>query len=318
MRSEDGGHTWQSDPAFGEGQRLQAIAWAPSDAKIAYASRGRGLLRSDDGGDRIWAATLLPDTTQVSDIQVSAQDPNAVFLLSDGRVLFSADGGQAWGVLSLPVDVSAQVLALSHQQANVMYVLSGNSLYRSEDAGESWTSRTDELPYASDLLVDSLDDQHLLALTNNGALVSHDGGVIWKPSASAVGSGQLQAAIVDPLNPSVAFAHDGRQMVASLSAGDAWYAIGQPIAAGIADVVITGDEPRSLLVMASGSALWRYSSARCPCYPHPLAYRDTDGHPHASVDAHAHADAAATTCRSSGRYPSDLGAAAAAEHVERR
>lgn len=267
-RSGDGGLTWQPAPGLVEGRNMSAFAWSPVDPQVAYASYGQGLLRSQDGG-QTWDETLLPGATSVQALRLSPTDPNLLYVLSDGRVLVSGDGGNAWGVLALPPDVHVTDLALSVQDADVLAAASEHAIYLSSDGGQSWSTQVDDLWTIGQLLVDPVDQQHLLALVNGAPLVSHDSGENWQASAGPLDNGRLQAIMIDARNPSLAVAHDGQRFYASLSAGDAWYAVAEAAPGGIAQIVLVGDEPRTLLARSGGGALWRYSFRGAPATPSP-------------------------------------------------
>lgn len=268
QRSEDAGRSWQPLGGVAESTQLDVLVWASSDPNIAYASRGRGLLRSRDSG-QTWDETPLPDTTPVQALRISPTDPNSLYVLSDGRALVSNDGGSAWGVLPLPTDVYVRDLALSSQDANVLFASDRGVVYLSQDAGQSWTVQGDRLPTVSRILVDPLDQQRLLALASGNLLVSRDSGQTWQPGAGLPDRGRLQAVEFDARNPSLVFAHDDQRVYASLSGGDAWYAIGEPIPGGVAQLVATGQDPRSLLARTNSGALWRYSFRNAPVTPSP-------------------------------------------------
>ncbi|MCB0059323.1 MAG: hypothetical protein KDE45_19935, partial [Caldilineaceae bacterium] len=114
------------------------------------------------------------------------------------------------------------------------------------------------------------DAQHLLALVNGNALISHDGGQSWQASSGLPENGRLRAMLMDPRNPSLALAHDGERIYASVSAGDAWYLVSEAAPGGIAEIFLVGDEPRTMLARSSAGALWRYSFQGAPVTPTPM------------------------------------------------
>ena len=270
LRSEDSGRSWQTDPAFSEGQMMRAIAWAPSDANVAYASYGQGLLRSTDGGAQEWQLTPLPETTSVQTIHVSPHDSDLVFVVSDGRVLFSSSGGEAWGVLPLPAGVVATDLALAHEDAGVIYVAAGNTIYRSEDKGQSWLMQTDQLPPVSHLLVDPVNSQHLLALAGGSIRASQDGGQNWASVQGLEDNFNLQGILRHPGIPAIVYTYGPQQIYISPNGGQTWLPMGGFLPDSIRSVIAgNADDLRYVLATTGNNASWRYSYRGLPPTPTP-------------------------------------------------
>lgn len=268
-QSEDGGMTWASIPGLTTSDQLATFRWSPSDPQIVYASSGYGLMSSQDGGQQ-WENTLLPESTSVQTVWISPTSPEKLYVLNDrGQVLVSNDGGDAWGVLPLSSGVQAMDLALSPQDETLIAAATSSGVHLSRDGGQSWAASTNDRWWVERVLIDPLDAQHLLALTSGGLLVSHDSGALWKPAEGLPDNSSLRALEPDSANPSLLFAHDGRQAFASLSGGDVWYAVGEPLPGGIAQVAVVGVEPRTLLAYTERGGLWRYDFRQAPATPSP-------------------------------------------------
>ncbi len=269
LRSDDAGVTWQLDRTFAENRSLTAMSWAPGNSNVGYASYGQGLLRSDDSGDTTWKATLLPEATQVTAIHISPHDPNAVFVLSNGRALTSTSSGQAWGELPLPPDVRISDLGLSYQNPNAIYAISGNALYYSSDGSADWTVRPVDFGSIAQLQVDPLDDQHLAALANGSIFVSRDGGQHWKAAVGLPEGGAIQGMRVQPSEPTLLYAFDYQQVYLSPNAGETWLPLGQPVPGNVANMTAGGSDPRYILVQTNNGAVWRYHFSGLPPTPTP-------------------------------------------------
>ena len=155
-RSRDGGETWQRE-AFGGAlhgaNRIAVPADVPTpDGFAVYAfghhhRKARMVKSSDRGGT--WQVVTLPDSATTS------HWPCRLFFvtsrtgwlgLRDGKVFFTADGGQNWEARPLPT--KQRVSALWFDQLGRGFAAVNNTdfmhfqqtLYESQDAGRTWTA----------------------------------------------------------------------------------------------------------------------------------------------------------------------------------
>jgi photosystem II stability/assembly factor-like uncharacterized protein len=196
-KSTDGGDTWVHI----------------SDQRGRIAALGRqtllaadcGLAKSTDEG-RTWNVKIpceTPDGNSARSLRslwVNPKDLRNVYVQFDvhapthpsgpsQEVFRSQDGGTTWKVLALRAQVlEATSFAVSPGDSRVVYAvdddLFARSLVRSMDGGESWTVVNRSLPsaFGSDgsLAVDSVDSRTLYVAATP-LLISHDGGVTFKP-----------------------------------------------------------------------------------------------------------------------------------------
>jgi photosystem II stability/assembly factor-like uncharacterized protein len=96
FKSEDEGVTWESLGLKDE--RISVLAMSPADTGTIYAA-GEGIFGSTDGG-KTWADLNLKNRSGlipwVNDIEISSQNPSAVYLATNIGVFRSDNGGQDW------------------------------------------------------------------------------------------------------------------------------------------------------------------------------------------------------------------------------
>lgn len=217
VESLDGGATWRM--AFshhGDADiaqiptRLQtgfsAIAFAPSDARIAYGGLStwtchtdprrdncldpavQSLMVSEDGGGT-WSPVEAGAIARLNvlDVAVHPADPKAVWLATGSAgVLFSADGGDTWDSQSGGLPASAVTsLALDPANADSLYAgTSDRAVYKSVDGGRTWQASgagMDPNEPVRALVADPLRPNVLYAGSSfSGVYVSEDSGASWR------------------------------------------------------------------------------------------------------------------------------------------
>jgi hypothetical protein len=104
--SADRGRTWASRADGQPTTAIGAVAFAPSDPRVAYAGTGQGealaalgagLLRSTDGG-ATWRALVAPELLGAGfhDLLVDPADPGRLLAATTSGLWASADGGHRW------------------------------------------------------------------------------------------------------------------------------------------------------------------------------------------------------------------------------
>jgi photosystem II stability/assembly factor-like uncharacterized protein len=204
FKSADGGETWApADAGLVEGIPRLLVDGRLCSTLFAI-SRGRALLRSDDGA----ASWRRLGTSQVYDLVVDPEDPDLVYAGTESSVVpgedegfcRSADGGATWTCPPTPFGVRPTTFSLAAVPgpSPVLYAASGDqevSLFVSRDRGTSWrAARGAGLPAEriTDLAVDRRDGSTLWAGTAGGGVFrSRDGGEDWTPISQGLGSLQV-------------------------------------------------------------------------------------------------------------------------------
>lgn len=95
----------------------------------------------------------------------------------------SENGGRTWRQLSKGVGgpVDFHQMDVSRSDPDVIYGVYGG-LQVSRDGGRTWTVRGDAPPRLFDLSVSGKDSDHLYAATQEGLLLSKNGGQSWQPA----------------------------------------------------------------------------------------------------------------------------------------
>ncbi|MBO6573862.1 MAG: hypothetical protein JJ896_00475 [Rhodothermales bacterium] len=183
---------------------------------VAY---GDGIYLSNDGG-RTWTNKGLPDSEHLSKIIVHPDDPNTVWVASQGPlwapggergVYKTTDGGDTW-TRTLGDDewVGATDLLIDPRDPDVLYAATwqrhrnvasymgggpGTGVHKSTDGGETWTELTRGLPGGNmgkiGLAMSYHDPDQLWAAieldhTTGGVFMTTDRGASWRKMSDAV------------------------------------------------------------------------------------------------------------------------------------
>lgn len=183
-KTTNAGASWNpvSDDDFGSAA-VGALAVAPSDPNIVIAgmgespfrniasSQGDGVYKSTDAG-KSWTHIGFGDTRQIGEIRIHPEDPNTIWVASQGNaylpgdtggVYKSTDGGDSWRRVLAPETPStgAVDLALDMSNPRILYAAmwdnertpwrlrsggEGSGIWRSTDGGETWAELSDDLP----------------------------------------------------------------------------------------------------------------------------------------------------------------------------
>lgn len=182
-KTEDAGSSWKniSDGFFKTGS-VGEIAVSEADPNVIYVGMGEhavrgvmtsfgdGVYKSTDGG-ATWKNIGLEKTRHISDIAIHPNNPDVVFVASQGTVhgpnadrgvYKSTDGGATWKK-TLYVDENTGVSSLSMDMTNprILYAATwqhrrypwkvesggpGSALWKSTDEGETWKKIVEGLP----------------------------------------------------------------------------------------------------------------------------------------------------------------------------
>jgi len=217
--STNAGASWQQTLAD---ENINAVEFASSNPRIAYAGSAAAVYRSADGGRNWqkvcggadgWGAPGVRAGFPI-DFQVDPRNPDRLFTNNYGGGNFlSIDGGRTWTVASKGY-TGAQVrdIAVDPADGRRVYAAARSGLFVSDDAGENWVGLSYP-PFSSlewyVVAVDPVDSQHLLTANNwNGrVLQSHDGG--WTQNAVSDGAGEgkgWRAIAFAPSDPTTVYA----------------------------------------------------------------------------------------------------------------
>ncbi len=141
--SADGGRTWAPRADDQPTAAVGAVAFAPSDPRVAYAGTGQGealaalgvgLLRSEDGG-ATWRALVTRELLGAGfhDLLVDPGDPGRLLAATTAGLWASADGGRRW-----ERRLAGRSWAVSAGAGSELLAGGELGLHRSEDGGATW------------------------------------------------------------------------------------------------------------------------------------------------------------------------------------
>jgi photosystem II stability/assembly factor-like uncharacterized protein len=140
MRSTDKGTTWQEvvRGLGGETEVLARIAFAPSDARVAYmTTRGNGVLRSNDGGASWQPATGGLTDVGLQEVAVSPATANTVVVSGVfGGLARTSDGGASWS--AVPGFGRVTAMAFLSDGSHLVVGDAQGRVATSADGGETW------------------------------------------------------------------------------------------------------------------------------------------------------------------------------------
>ncbi|MFZ5480939.1 MAG: hypothetical protein ACOZNI_29530 [Myxococcota bacterium] len=146
--------------------------------RLVLAVGGRGLLVSEDAGDRLAPAAGVTDT-EVARVVASPAVllDGTAFAAGDGAIWRTRDAGLAWeDVLDGDGFVDLDVSPAFAEDGRVC-ALDADAVWCSADAGETWTARP--LPASSERISVGEDGRLWLSAREEGLFASDDGGETW-------------------------------------------------------------------------------------------------------------------------------------------
>jgi photosystem II stability/assembly factor-like uncharacterized protein len=289
----DGGLSWTLtlDPALNE--PVEAVEFATSDPRIAYAASADAVYRSQDGGqtwrqvtgdaDSGWGPPGVRAGFPI-DLQVDPRDPDRLFANAYGGGNFlSEDGGRTWTDASRGY-TGAQVrgIAVDPTQPGRVIAAARSGLFISLDGGEDWKGLSNP-PVAvmewNAIAIDPGDPQHLVSETNWGNFLvnSRNSGATWRqafnlsdqnfgfaaiafapssPTTIYAGStGYFSAGSFDPAQP-------GKGIYVTLNGGQSWSSANDSLSrdASVYGLAIDPGDARVVFAASSNQGLLRTSN----------------------------------------------------------
>jgi photosystem II stability/assembly factor-like uncharacterized protein len=181
-RSADGGDSWRLAAGL-PADLAEAVAFAPSDPRTAYASvRGAGFYRSTDGG--VSWRRVLKTPAYASEISASPRSPRLLYARYYRTLFRSADGGEHWVQIrrdAQVTSVTADPFAPAAVWAGILPGTSTGGVWRSGNQGQTWAQRSQGLTAiaTTSLAIDPEDPARLWTTTSAGLYRSGNRGARW-------------------------------------------------------------------------------------------------------------------------------------------
>ena len=217
-----------------EGGSVLALAAAPSNPQVLYASVEGQVYRSADAGGS-WTLTNLGDSRlPVTRLAVDAATPSKLYAARPDGFVRSLDGGNTWqksGGFGRAHDVAAHP-----QVAGTVFAASATGLYRSSDSGVTWKPfRRQGLPQkirATLVSIHPVLSRVMYVATENargvrGLFRSADAGASWRPADAGLLQGkQVLALATDQRSGQLLYAGTADGLYKSTQGGASWKKIG--------------------------------------------------------------------------------------------
>ena len=203
-----------------------SIAIDPTNSRNIYlGADGAGLYRSTDAG-MTWAhENIGPGVVEVDALAVDPVSPNIVYAGAFDRGVFkSMDYGQTWEPTGLQ-EISTLALAIDPVHSDTIYA-GADGVWKSTDGGANFEQINDGFDdgCANRLVVDKVTPSTIYAVgCDSGLYKSTNGGLHWVSVVIPGSSSRwVSAFAVDPRQPQLLYAGDGKHIFRSMDAGETW------------------------------------------------------------------------------------------------
>jgi len=170
--------------------RITTIAVDPSSASTLYVgARASGLWKTSDGGAEWEPLTDALPTVNIAAVALDETDPKHVFIVTPAGVFGSTDGGHVWTLLygqdlsGVGSDGGALIV-----RRFIPRFLSGPLASSAASPSMSMITANPTSPVIPGILPTPLTELRLYLTTQNGLLISRDGGVTWLPPVLGTGA----------------------------------------------------------------------------------------------------------------------------------
>ncbi|MBO9699081.1 MAG: hypothetical protein J7604_02665 [Sporocytophaga sp.] len=215
-------------------QKLKHILIAVVCAFLAIHATAQTVTWRSLGPSSKIETTAGDGITRVAQVKFHPQDSKTLYLVSvTGGLFISKDEGKSWqisGTDGLPQTGSASI-CIDHTDDRILYLGAGDpqyygsndfsGLYKSSDGGKTWVKKPGlGTRLVLEILMSPLNNQVLVAATNDGLWKSTDGGESWTPKIT---TGEFTQMIFQPsANSTVIYAATKDQFYISNNMGDNW------------------------------------------------------------------------------------------------
>ena len=198
--------TWV--PLGPEGVQVNALGIDPSSPMTVYVATSVGIFRSTEGGAN-WEAINVGLT--ILDARALAIDPanpmNIYAGTFGGGAPRSSNGGDSWQESSL-APKAVQALAIDPDDPMTLYAGTFTSgIFKSSSGGVDW-DMVDATRFVLALAIDPGQTTTVYAGTSfpTGVLKTTDGGDNWQSRNNGITQPDVQALVIDPVNPQTLYA----------------------------------------------------------------------------------------------------------------
>lgn len=189
MNSVNGGRSWTTMAPELISGAVFAAAFSPDGAITLCATPG-GIYRNIDGN---WSQSIVPTgATPVRNIVFGAA-PKQVYLLGQGRLFTSNDGGARFTRSQHDADdARLNSLAIIRQPSETLFAIAQGQLTISADGGQTWQRRSvsDNADPVETVVPDPAVANRIWAAVASRLHVSRDGGFHWQAIGSPLPEGR--------------------------------------------------------------------------------------------------------------------------------
>ncbi len=237
FKSTDSGGRWK-DVSSVTGVNFLAVD--PKDSATLYAARGRGIVKSTDGGETWVEVNInIGPNGYVFAVAIDPITPSTLYVAGNsGGVLKSANRGGSWTAVNsgLPLTTESRygvtALTIDPVTPTTIYAFNYGDLFKSTDGAESWRAIPSPSRACGSLTIDPLSPSTMYVVCFTGAglrsiFKSTDGGQTWNTISAGVPSNAVIVSLaIDPATPSNIYAtyggSEGWGVLKSTDAGQTW------------------------------------------------------------------------------------------------